>query len=213
MWSRTVVDPAPSIEALRKNARILVVDDQEWPAQQMFERDGYHIERWAEVKNLSQLIDGHYHLILLDVHGVGLNESPDLQGLGILEHVKKANPAQAVIVYSAQKQKLSANQYLMRADAVLDKKNSYVTFKDEVDRLLLRRATPSYFIAAMNQQLGESAALVPKAVSKALGALAHGDTSRLERYLRLRISDVELAQVAVGTIGIGVETIKLLAGS
>jgi hypothetical protein len=59
----------PDIEALRKRAKILVIDDHELPAQQLFERDGYHFERWPEIKNLSQLTDGHYDVILLDLNG------------------------------------------------------------------------------------------------------------------------------------------------
>jgi hypothetical protein len=57
---------------LRKRAKILVIDDQALPAQRLFERDGYHFERWAQIKNLSQLTDNHYDIILLDVQGVGL---------------------------------------------------------------------------------------------------------------------------------------------
>lgn len=205
--------PAPTIEVVRKNARILVIDDQDWPPMKMFERDGYHIERWAEIKNLSQLTDSHYHLILLDVHGVGLIESPDLQGLGILNHVKQANAAQAVIVYSSQKQKISANQYLTKADTLLDKKESYVTFKEEVDRLLLRRVTPGYFISVMNGQLGENAAAVPRFVGKANRAFRTGNTSKLEQYIRSQTNDTELAQLIVSTIAVGIETIKLFGGA
>lgn len=179
----------------------------------MFDRDGYHIERWSEIKNLSQLTDSHYHLILLDVHGVGLIESPDLQGLGILNHIKSANPAQPVIVYSSQAQKISANQYLIKADTLLDKGDSYVTFKEEIDKLLLRRVTPGYFIAVMNGQLGENAVLMPKAVGKAVSAFRSGHTSKFEQYVNSHTNDIDLAQLLVGTIAIGIETIKLFGGT
>src|SRR5215831_14575166 len=111
----------PDIETLRKRANILVIDDQALPAQTLFERDGYHFQRWPEIKNLSQLTDGHYEIILLDIQGVGLNESPELQGLGILRHIKQSNPAQMIIVYSAQSQRLSRRPLIDLADAVLDK--------------------------------------------------------------------------------------------
>lgn len=82
MWFSHPALESPSIEAVRKSARILVIDDHAFPAQRTFTRDGYHFERWPEVKNLSQLTDGHWQVILLDVQGVGLNESPDKQGIG-----------------------------------------------------------------------------------------------------------------------------------
>src|SRR5690242_17650434 len=111
----------PDIETVRKHARVLVIDDQAFPAQRSFTRDGYHFDRWPAIKNLSQLTDGDWDLILLDIQGVGLTESPELQGLGILRHIKKTNPAQAVIVYSAQPQRVSSSEFLLLADAVLDK--------------------------------------------------------------------------------------------
>jgi CheY-like chemotaxis protein len=100
MWRRPSAVPEPDIEVLRKRAKILVIDDQALPVQRLFQRDGYHFERWPQIRNLSQLTDGYYDIILLDLQGVGLNESPDLQGLGILAHIKQSNPAQAVIAYS-----------------------------------------------------------------------------------------------------------------
>jgi CheY-like chemotaxis protein len=126
MWRRSLALTEPDVEALRKRAKILVIDDQALPAQRLFDRDGYHFERWAQIKNLSQLTDNHYDIILLDVQGVGLNESPELQGLGILAHIKRSSPAQAVIVYSAQAQKLSMRPFIDMADAVLDKEASRV---------------------------------------------------------------------------------------
>ena len=201
----------PSIEVVRKHARILVIDDHVLPAQKSFERDGYHFERWAEIKNLSQLTDGHYHLIMLDIQGVGLNESPDLQGLGILKHIKQTNPAQPVILYSSQPQKVSNREYLALADAVLDKGMSYVDYKDAVDSLLIRRATAGYFIAAMNQVLGDAAAQAPKAVPKALRAIRKSEIAPLETYLREHIPDGKTVDRAVKIVGLAIQVGKLIA--
>lgn len=210
MFGRRDAYTQPKIETIRKVARILVIDDQEWPAQAMFERDGYHIERWSEVKDLPQLTDSHFHLILLDVNGVGLLESPDLQGLGLLEHVKKTNPAQAVIVYSAQTHKLSASTYVARADAVLDKSTSYIDFKTQVDQLLTSRATPDYFIAVMNRELGQNAAAAPKAVAMAMKAMRTGRVGPLRDYIADSLKDADKAEVVAGVITVGVATLKAL---
>ena len=201
-----------TIEMVRKQAKILVIDDQDWPAMAMFDRDGYHIERWPEIKNLTQLTDGHFQLILLDINGVGLVESPDLQGLGILEAIKNSNPAQTVIVYSAQKQRISASKYLERADAVLDKSTSYVDFKLKIDQLLLARSTPDYFIAMMNGQLGEHAALVPDAVSRALKSMKTGDIEGLRKYLSQNLPDKERVELALNVISAGAAVLGALSG-
>ena len=200
--------PAPDLEAVRKNSRILVIDDQAFPAMKSFTKDRYHFERWPAIKNLTQLTEGHWDLILLDIQGVGVTESPALQGLGILKAIKTANPAQAVIVYSAQPQMLSSNEYLALADAVFDKGRSYVEYKTKVDELLMRQASPGYFIAIMNRELGESAAQVPKAVPKALKAFRTRNTTELGRHLRDGLRDQEKADVLIGVIAIGIRVIS-----
>lgn len=191
-------------ETVRKRARVLVIDDQEPPMRSLFERDGYHVERWPEIKNLSQLTDGHYDLILLDIHGVGLNESPDEQGLGILRHIKSSNPAQIVVMYSARPQNISARDVLLLADEVLDKDESYVRYKETVDKLLQRRWSPGYYIATMNRELGDHAAVAPRAVSKAIRAMRRGNTVALERYLRGKVTDPKVVDRVITIIGIGV---------
>jgi CheY-like chemotaxis protein len=210
MFRRAQLTAEPDIEALRKRAKILVIDDHVLPAQKLFDRDGYHFERWPEVKNLSQLTDGHYDIVLLDIQGVGLNESPDLQGLGILRHVKQANPAQMVIVYSAQTQKLSMRPLIDLADAVLDKDASYVSYKEVVDRLLRQRATPGYFIAVINRELGAEAVRVPKVVPKTMRAFRRGSVGSLRPYLAERLPDAEQVDRILNIAGIGITAISLI---
>lgn len=212
MWWDRQLTAVPNIEEIRKHARILVIDDHVLPAMKSFERDGYHFERWPEVRNLSQLTDGHYHLILLDIQGVGLNESPELQGLGILKHIKHLNPAQLVILYSSQPQKISNREYLVQADAVLDKGVSYVDYKEAVDELLLRRAQPGYLVGAMNRELGDQAIRVPRAVGMASRALRTGNSSRIERYLRGHIPNAQQVDRIVAILSIGVSTYGIVSG-
>lgn len=169
----------------------------------LFERDGYHVERWSEVKNFPQLTDGHYDLIFLDIHGVGLNESPDEQGLGILRHIKSSNPAQLVVMYSALPQNISARDVLLMADAVLDKDESYVRYKETTDRLLQRKWSPGYYISTMNRELGDHASDAPRAVKKAIRAMRRGNTAGLERYLRAKVKDPAVIDRVLTVISIG----------
>lgn len=212
MWAKPEVVP-PSIEQVRKHARVLVIDDLEFPAQKNFERDGYHFERWPEVQNLSQLTDGHYHLILLDIEGVGLNDSPEMQGLGILRQIKKTNPSQMVILYSAKPQRLSYSSYLTLADVVIEKGIDYVSYKEKVDELLLKRSTPSYFIAAMNENLGENAILAPKAVPKAMRAFRRGNATPFNNYIRDSLPDPQQADIIIGIIQVGLATVPIFTGA
>lgn len=200
----------PSLEDVRKRAQILIIDDQEWPHQKQLEADRFHVTRWFDVEDTDSLTNGSYALVLLDINGVGLMHSPERQGIGILDHIKKKNPAQLVIVYSAQPQAVGDAVTLSRADAVIDKGSSYFEFRDKIDSLLLRRASPDYFIASMNSTLGPDAAKVPKAVPLALKALRNGNSSNLSAYLAKNLGNETVEEVVGFVIRVG---IKVLAGS
>jgi CheY-like chemotaxis protein len=201
-WSAPEATSAPSLEEVRKKANILVIDDQTFPPERLFRRDGYHIKRWPKIENLSQLTDNFFDLVLLDLHGVGLAESPQRGGLGILQHIKQRSPTQLVIAYSAQPWNISNRDYFALADAVLDKGVDYVDFKEKVDELLLRRYSVGYFINKMNQELGDAAANAPKAVPKALRAIRTGSTQRLRRYLEKTLQEPATVDRVIAIIGI-----------
>jgi len=203
----------PSLEVIRKTARLLVIDDQTFTPQRLFTRDGYHVERWSKVENVSQLTDDHFDLILLDLHGVGLSESPERQGLGILQHVKQTNPTQLVIAYSAQPWNITNRDYFALADAVFEKGDDYLAYKKKVDDLLLRRYSVGYFIAKMNQELGDVAASSPKAVAKALAAIRRGSTSQLRSYLEKSIQDKGTIDRVIAIIGIAIKIIRMASAN
>ncbi len=174
----------------------------------LFERDGYHIQRWTKIENLSDLTERRFDLILLDLHGVAVKDSPAQQGLGVLKHVKETDPTQLVIAYSAQDWSPSASEFFAKADAVLDKTAQYIDYKSTVDRLLKRRFSEGYFLAVMNRLLDDNVALVPKAVPKALHALRSGRRSSLERYLRNRIQDEVTVDRLLAIVDIGISLLS-----
>ncbi|MFC9257847.1 DNA-binding transcriptional response regulator [Amycolatopsis thailandensis] len=197
-----------TLEEIRKRARILIIDDSSFPPQTLFKRDGYHIDRWAKIQNVSQLTDGYFDLILLDLHGVGLNESPARQGLGILEHIKTANPTQLVITYSAELWSVGNRDYFAMADDVLEKGQDYLEFKSSIEKLLRRRYSAGYFIGKMNMELGDSAAECPKAVSKALRAISSQSTESLHNYLSKTVQDEQKIERAVIVITAAIKVAK-----
>lgn len=212
MWgSPTLV--APDLETVRKTAQILVIDDQEWPYQASLADEGYHVERWPEVQSLARLTDGYYSLILLDIHGVGLKQDPKSTGIDILDYIKRTNPAQRVIVYSAKRQLVSSTPILTKADAVFDKSESYVNFRVEIDKFLVSGASTGYFIAAMNRELGSDAASVPKIVPKAMRALRTGNADPLIRYLRDKLSDEQKVKVIGSIAAAGFKVLSEVAKS
>jgi len=210
MFDKGVRQDSLSLEDVRKRSQILIIDDQEWPLQRQLENDHFHVTRRYEVDDTDSLTNGSYAIVLLDVHGVGLRHSPDRQGIGILDHIKVSNPAQMVIIYSANPQAIKDTLTLAKADAVMDKGSAYLDFRKQIDSLLLRRATPEHFIAAMNATLGSDAASAPKAVPIALKALRSGNQKALDSYLYKVLRNDEVREVTSFVISVG---IRVLSGS
>ena len=208
MWGTPNLVTPPDLETVRKTAQILVIDDQEWPYQVALASEGYHIERWPEVQSLARLTDGYYSLILLDIHGVGLKEDPKSTGIDILDYIKRTNPAQRVIVYSARRQLVSSTPILTKADAVFDKGESYVNFRAEIDKFLLSGASTGYFIYTINRELGSDAASVPKLIPKALKALRTGNVTPLIRYLEATLNDEQKIKVVASIAAAGYKVLS-----
>jgi hypothetical protein len=194
----------PSLEQIRKRAQIIVIDDQAFPYVQPFKRDGYHITKWGTVQSLSQLTDGHFDLILLDLHGVGLKDSPTHQGLGILKAIKDVNPAQVVIAYSGVSWTVDYRDFFAMADGVLNKSADYVDFKAEVDRMLTRRASLAFFVARVNETLGDDAVRVPKVVPKVMRAIRRGRPDIARKYLVKHVQDEVTVDRVIAIVSLGI---------
>ena len=188
--------PTLDVKEVRKRSKLLVIDDQEFPYLNLFKRDGYNLEHWQEIENLSRLSDGDYDLILLDLHGVGTEESSH-GGLGILKYLREERPTLIVVAYSASSFPLDEQPFFDRADKVLSKTADYVDFKRTVDELLQARFTPDFFAARLVREVTESdSASARAALEKALGRnkpdlivewarRCHADSHTLDRVLMI----------------------------
>lgn len=196
--------PKWSRDEITKRAKLLVIDDSEFPLIKSFRKDGYNASKWSDVKDLSQLETDAYDLILLDLEGVGRALSPD-QGFGILRHIRETNPTQLVIAYSNQEWSLEYQPFFEEADAALPKtKTDYYEFKRTVDGLLDRRFSLDFYVERAEDELGESRGLAPKAAEKVREAILAGNATKLREYLQGRVDDksavatvVQITQIAV----------------
>ena len=137
--------PELSLEEIKKRARILVIDDSDFFYLKLFKADGYSVEKWDDVVDLNKLENGYYDIILLDIQGVGRNQS-EKEGLGILEHVKSVSPAQIIISYSNADWSLKYQEFFNKADYVFHKSDDYVHYKKKIDEFLKLRFSISFYI-------------------------------------------------------------------
>jgi DNA-binding response OmpR family regulator len=137
--------PSISVEEIRKRSRLLVIEDQEFPYESLFVRDGYNLEKWHDVERLSDVEGGKYDLLLLDPQGVGRQESAE-QGFGVLKYLRANCPTLVIVAYSNAEWGLKYQDFFKLADAVLPKSADYVEFKARVDELLTRRFSLGFYI-------------------------------------------------------------------
>ncbi len=121
---------------LRRLVKILVIDDDpnSFPIE-ILRNEGYNLEYWPEVKELSKLENGYYDIIVLDIQGVAQRYNRE-DGLGILQHIKTRNPAQIVVAFSGQTYDLSKNKFWKMADECLAKPIDATKAKATIDDLL-----------------------------------------------------------------------------
>jgi CheY-like chemotaxis protein len=182
----------------------VVVDDEEFPYAKLFERDGYTLQKWDDVTNLTDLEQGDFDLILLDLQGVGKAESAKEQGLGILRHLRTRSPAQIIIAYSNADWPLSNQPFFKLADATLQKSADYVDFKQKVDQLLEQRFSLGFYITRIHAQLEEHSQELPNLDKAARDAILSGRIEDLAKYLRSRANDPDAIDRALKVAGMAV---------
>jgi CheY-like chemotaxis protein len=201
--------PKLSRSEIIKRARILVIDDGEFPYLTLFQEGGYTVQQWKDVTDLSALENGDYDLILLDLRGVGRKHSAD-EGFGILKHIRETAPAQIIIAYSNEDLSLDYQKFFRDADATLHKtKNDYVEYKRTVDSLLERKFSLGFYLDRIGSELGDHASQAPKARKKARSAILSGETESLRRYLTKRIDDTITVDRVIALVAAGAQIASL----
>lgn len=69
MAARTL--PQPTLQQIVDRARILVIDDEDFPYGALFRKDGYNLTKWPDVQKLPEIEQGKYDIILLDLRASG----------------------------------------------------------------------------------------------------------------------------------------------
>lgn len=200
----------PSVDVLRKRTRILVIDDDEnsFPFEIM-RNEGYAIDYWPKVQNLSRLEGGEYDIIVLDIGGVA-KEYTHEDGLGILEHLKDANPAQIVVAFSGQTFDLSKNRFWRLADDSLSKPVDATRCKRMLDSLIENKMTLSHYWGAVIEVLKReqvSDKNIAQIEDRLARAIESKDTDKVCDILR---SACKKADLALRLASVGMKMAALL---
>jgi hypothetical protein len=198
--------PEVPFSEIKKRARLLVIDDEEFIYGELFKNDGYAIDKWDDVGDLSKLENGFYDIVLLDVQGVGRKLSAE-QGLGVLQHIRKSSPAQVVIAFSNAEFSLKYQEFFKLADGTLNKGADYVEFKRKVDELLLQRFSLGFYVSKLTSIIGGSIDDPEELEKRTKSAILRNKPGNLQNYLLDKVKDPKTLDLAVGIIKFGVKVV------
>ena len=140
-----------------KRIRIVVIDDEKttFPFS-VLEEEGYSIDYWPDVKNLNKLEEGFYDIIILDIGGIGIELDEENEGIAVLKHLKKRNPAQIIVAYSGQSYESTKIPFFQLADQYVPKPTSAIIWKEILDDIIETKITISHYWNIMKQTLKET---------------------------------------------------------
>ncbi len=138
---------------LKKRIRIIVIDDEEdgFPIS-IFQNEGYVIDKWKIVQDYGKLETGFYDIIVLDIKGVAEHISKD-DGLGVLESLKRNNPAQIIIAYSQHSYDLDKARFWELADEKIAKPSDFLKMKRTIDNLIISKYKPERYLETLQKLL------------------------------------------------------------
>lgn len=196
--------PELPLDEIRKRSRLLVIDDLEFYYLDLFKKDGYQIEKWDDIEDLTKLESGYFDIILLDLQGVGRKQSQD-QGFGILKHCRKVCPTQIIIAYSNADWPVKYQDFFIMADAVLPKQKDYVDFKRTVDDLLQARFSLGFYVDRISKLLSPHISDLTKAQSLSRIAILQKSPADLENYLIKNVEHKETIKMVLQIVSIGIQ--------
>ena len=132
-------------EKAKFKARIAFVDDEEIVHIERLREDGYNIHTTSDIENIDNFLRKKYHVVVLDIQGIGQNISPKSEGWGILKYLKNECPNLVVIMYtgaewSITKYKDEAEQ----ADDFIGKDLEFLDFKSKLDNGIRKAFSPQF---------------------------------------------------------------------
>jgi hypothetical protein len=144
--------PPIEFDELKKRTRIIVIDDEDSFPVNLFQAEGYSIDKWDKVSDYGRLESGFYDIIVLDIKGVATHISSD-DGLGVLESLKRKNPAQIIIAYSQHSFDLSKSKFWELADEKIAKPSDFLKIKSIIDNLITTQFKPDRYIDTLHNIL------------------------------------------------------------
>ncbi|MEX1230078.1 MAG: hypothetical protein WEB58_07550 [Planctomycetaceae bacterium] len=121
-YSISTINSNLSRDELLRRSRILIVDDEEPALINDLKAAHFAVDYVPDIDNSNlQLVEGAiYDLILLDFSNVGKQFGDD-EGLDLLRHIKRVNPATIILSYTSKALTTDHADFYRQSDGVLSK--------------------------------------------------------------------------------------------
>ena len=129
MASLSQIELKSSNLELRKQHKILVIDDEAFEPAEYLDRSGFNITTKKDIEHITDVEP--YPVLVCDIHGVGKNLGGD--GTAIITQVNALYPLKYMIVYSSSTFDPALNKYFNLADDVPRKNQSIQNWSHSLD--------------------------------------------------------------------------------
>lgn len=136
---------ADEFEKAKFKARIAFIDDEETPHIERLRKDGYNITHFSDIDNIDDFARKKYHVVILDIQGVGQELSPTSEGWGILKYLKSQCPNIVVIMFTGAEWSITKyKDEASVADDFIGKDLEFLDFKSKLDEGVKKAFSPKY---------------------------------------------------------------------
>lgn len=169
-----------------KRGRVLIIDDDVPEMLEDLRRRGLTIDHISSTDDarFTLLENGHYDVLLLDYGGVGARFGAD-EGLDVLKHVKRVNPAVRVLAFTGRTFDASKADFFRFCDGVIKKDSGIQDLLVTIESHLEKVLTPSHHWDALKKALDGklNANEISKLETILSDAIAKKDVEKRSRYV------------------------------
>jgi DNA-binding NtrC family response regulator len=142
------------MEQLKLKARIALVDDDEISHVKRLQKDGYNIVDFPDISEIDDFIRRKYHVVVLDIQGIGKNLSETSEGWGILKYLKAECPHLVVIMFTGADWSVTKYKHLVDlADDFIGKDLEFLDFKSKLDAAIKKAFSPKFHFEIEKKKL------------------------------------------------------------
>ncbi|WP_421718472.1 hypothetical protein [Algiphilus sp.] len=135
------IDTTPSLERLKRDVSIAIVDDQVFRYMGELRAHDYQAtELGADISSVKQM--EAYSIVACDIRGVAPKFGSKQEGAHLISEIRKAYPDKYLIAYTGSTFDPSVNNKLASADSAINKDASFDFWHTELERALTAVGNP-----------------------------------------------------------------------